>query len=342
MKPLSLVGMLCLAAVLGLSPGCARKDDGGKPTVAFVSNQVASFWNIAEKGANDAAADPKINVNVVVRHPSQATPEDQKRIVQELLARGDVKGIAISPLNPDVQGELLEEIAARTNGNLITHDSDAPQSKRLCYVGMDNYDAGLMCGRLVRKALPDGGQVMIFVGRLGQANARLRRQGLIDAVLGRKPDRSRSDPVEGVLREGKYTILGTELDGGDNDKARAKAQEAITTHPKLACMVGLFAYNPPILIDEVRRAGKLRKIQIVGFDEDDATLKGIADGDVIGTVVQDPYRYGYESVRVLAALVRGDRSVLPKDGVLTIPARAIESGNVQQFWGELKSKLGKS
>jgi ribose transport system substrate-binding protein len=340
MKTLSLLGTLCLTAVLGLSSGCGKKDDGGKPTVAFVTNQVASFWNIAEKGANDAANDPKINVNVVVRMPNQATPEDQKRIVQELLARGDITGIAISPLNPDVQGELLEEIAARTH--LITHDSDAPKSKRLCYVGMDNYEAGLMCGQLVRKALPDGGEVMIFVGRLGQANARLRRQGVIDAVLGRKPDRSRKDPPEGVLKEGKYTILGTELDGGDNDKARQKAQEAITNHPNLACMVGLFAYNPPILLDEVRRAGKLKKLKIVGFDEDDATLQGIADGNVVGTVVQDPYRYGYESVKVLAALARGDRSVLPKDGVLTIPARAIERDNVQQFWGELKSKLGKS
>ncbi len=342
MRLLSALCSLALAAALGLSSGCGNKDDSGKPTVAFVTNQVASFWNIAEKGAQDAAKDPKINVNVVVRMPSQATPEDQRRVVQELLARGDIKGIAISPLNPDVQGELLEEIATRTGGNLITHDSDAPQSKRLCYIGMDNYDAGLMCGKLVRKAIPDGGEVMIFVGRLGQANARLRRQGVIDAILGRKPDRTRSDPVEGVLKEGKYTIVGTELDGGDNDKARQKAQEAIINHPNLACMVGLFAYNPPILLDEVRRAEKLKKIQIVGFDEDDATLKGIVDGNLAGTVVQDPYMYGYESVRVLAKLIRGDKSVLPKDGMLPIPARAIDRENVQKFWGQLKSRLGKS
>src|SRR5262249_3513090 len=148
----------------------------------------------------------------------------------------------------------------------------APQSKRLCYVGMDNYEAGLMCGQLVRKAIPAGGEVMIFVGRLGQANARLRRQGVIDAGLGRKPDRTRSDPVGGGLKEGKYTVPGTELDGGDNDKARQRAQEAIINPPNLACMVGLFAYNPPILLDEVRRAQKLKKIKIVGFDEDDATL----------------------------------------------------------------------
>jgi ribose transport system substrate-binding protein len=344
MKRLPLPATLTLAALTLLAPGCGKKDDSGKPTVAFVTNQIASFWNIAEKGAEDAAADPKINAIVVVRMPPEATPESQKRIVQELLARGDIKGIAISPLKPEVQVDLLEEIAKRTHGNLITHDSDAapPLSKRLCYVGMDNYDAGRMCGKLVRKALPDGGEVMIFIGRLGQANARLRRQGVIDEILGRPHNPRNEDPVEGVLKGQGYTILGTELDGGDNDKARAKAQEAITNHPNLACVVGLFAYNPPILLDEVGRAQKLKKIKIVGFDEDDATLKGIADGNVAGTVVQDPYNYGYESVRLLAALARGDRSVLPKDGVLTIPAKSIEPGNVQQFWADLKKKLGKS
>src|SRR5262249_32879647 len=163
----------------------------------FVSNQVASFWNIAEKGANDAAADPKINVNVVVRHPNESTPETQKRIVQELLARGDIKGIAISPLDPDVQGELLDEIAARTNGNLLPNAPAPPQRKRLCYAGMDTYKAGRMCGELVKKALPDGGEVMIFVGRLGQPNARLRRQGVIDEILGRKTRPQKDDPVEG-------------------------------------------------------------------------------------------------------------------------------------------------
>jgi ribose transport system substrate-binding protein len=339
MKLFPLLGSLCLAALVGLSSGCGKKDDGGKPTVAFVTNQVASFWNIAEKGAEDAAA--KVNVNVVVRMPSQATPEDQKRVVQELLARGDVKGIAISPLNPEVQGDLLDEIAQRTSGNLITHDSDAPASKRLCYVGMDNYDAGRMCGKLVKKALP-AGQVMIFVGRLGQANARLRRQGVIDEILGRAHNPKNSDPVEGVLEGNGYTILGTELDGGDNDKARQRAQEAITNHPNLACMVGLFAYNPPILLDEARRAGKLTKIKIVGFDEDDATLQGIIDGHITGTVVQDPYNYGYKSVEILAALLRGDRSVIPESRIVVVPAQSIDRDNVQKFWADLKKKLGKS
>src|SRR5208282_6938056 len=120
--------LLLLAAAFCIVPGgCAKKTDG-KITVAYVTSGIDPFWVIAEKGARDAAADPKINVNVEVRMPPKGV-EDQKRMVQELLAQ-NVKGIAISPIDADNQGDLMAEIAARTS--LITHDSDAPKSNRLC------------------------------------------------------------------------------------------------------------------------------------------------------------------------------------------------------------------
>ncbi len=73
-------------------------------------------------------------------------------------------------------------------------------------------------------------------------------------------------------------------------------------------------------------------VQIVGFDEADQTLQAVTEGSIFGTVVQDPYRYGYESIRLLAALARGDRSVLPTSGFLDIPARQIRRDNVARFW----------
>jgi ribose transport system substrate-binding protein len=165
--------------------GAEAKDE--RPTVAFVTNGIASFWVIAEKGARDAGKE--FDVNVLVRMPPKGLA-DQKRMCEELLAQ-KVDGIAISPINPDNQQELLNEMAERTN--LITHDSDAPDSQRLCYVGMDNYTAGRMCGELVKEAMPEGGSIMIFVGRLDQLNARQRRQGLIDEVLDRSFDPTRYD-----------------------------------------------------------------------------------------------------------------------------------------------------
>jgi ribose transport system substrate-binding protein len=332
MRQLHWVLSVCL--VLGAG-GC--KQGNSKTTVGFVTNGIDPFWTIAEKGARDAAADPKIDVNVEVRMPPKGA-DDQKRMVEELLA-SNIKGIAISPVDAKNQGSLLDEIAARTN--LITHDSDAPTSKRLCYVGMDNYDAGRECGKLVKEAMPAGGSVMIFVGRLGQDNAVGRRQGLIDELLDRPVDRNHYDEPGHVLGEGKYKILDTLTDGFDRAKAKQLCQDSMTGNKDLGCMVGLFAYNPPICLDAVRDAGKLGKVKIVAFDENDHTLQGIKDGHIFGTVVQNPYMYGHESVRILAALARGDKSVLPKDGSLIIPARVIKQDNLDAFWTEHKKLLGK-
>ena len=302
-----------------------------KKTVAYVTNGIASFWVIAQKGAEKAGKD--LDVNVEVRMPPKGVT-DQKRMVQELLAQG-VDGIAISPIDPVNQSDLLQEIA--DHSILITQDSDAPDSPRQCYIGMDNYKAGRMCGELVKEALPEGGEIMLFVGRLGQANARLRRQGVIDEVMGRSDDNTRYDKPGAPIKNDKYTILDTRLDDFDFPQAKANAQDAIAKYPNLKCMVGLFAYNPPLCLEAVRDAGKLNEIKVVSFDEEGPSLQGIIDGTVVGTVVQNPYQYGYESVRVLKALAEGDKSVIPENKIIHIPARKITKKNVKEFWAELKS-----
>lgn len=339
-----LISNLLLVLIVAILEGCAgntpdgtesssgsSSGDADKPNVAYVTNGIASFWVIAEKGAMDGGKEFGANVNVQM--PANGV-EDQKRMCQDLLAQG-IDGIAISPIDPDNQGDLMAEIAQHTR--LITHDSDAPDSDRLCYIGMDNYTAGRMCGELVKEAMPEGGSVMIFVGRLGQANARLRRQGVIDELMDRDPDPSRYDePGAGEIKGEKYTILDTRTDGFDFGKAKAQAQDAIAKYDNLGCMVGLFAYNPPLMLAAVKEANKVGNIKIVAFDEDEVTLKAIADGEMYGTVVQNPYKYGYESVRVLTALSKGDESVIPEGGFLDIPARQIRKDNVAEFHAELK------
>ena len=104
-------------------------------------------------------------------------------------------------------------------------------------------------------------------------------------------------------------------------------------------MVGLFAYNPAMILEALRGADMVGKIKVVAFDQDDVTLQGIKDGTVHGTVAQDPYMYGYESVRVLAALSRGDRSVIPAGGFQNIQGRQIRKDTVDAFWAELKKRL---
>jgi ABC-type sugar transport system substrate-binding protein len=225
---------------------------GDGPEYAFVTNGVADFWTIGKAGAEKAGADLGVKVSVIM--PSSLT--DQTRKIEDLLTRGTA-GIAISPINPANQGEVLAKAAAATN--LITHDSDAPDSPRQVYIGMDNYEAGRICGMLVRDALPEGGKVMFFIGRLDQDNSQRRRQGCIDGVLGREPDPARRDDPGAVVTsdDGKYTVLGTMTDQFDRAKAKANAEDALMRHPDIAAMVGLFEYNPPLILEALERAGRL-------------------------------------------------------------------------------------
>jgi ribose transport system substrate-binding protein len=301
-----------------------------RPTLAFVTNGIASFWTIAEAGALKAARD--LDVECLVRMPPEGVG-DQKRMLEELIARR-VDGVAVSPINPDNQAGILNEVAAKTL--LITQDSDAPNTNRLAYIGMDNYTAGRLCGQLIKEAMPEGGEVCIFVGRLGQLNADLRRQGVIDELLDRPPDSTRRDPPSKLLKGEKYTILDTRTDNFDFTAAKALAEDAIAKYPNLGCIVGLFAYNPPYMLEALAGADRLGKIKVVGFDEQDETLQAIADGYCYGTVVQNPYRYGYESIRLLTDLVRKGKQALPPNGYIDIPARLIRRDNVEEFRAELQ------
>jgi ribose transport system substrate-binding protein len=137
---------------------------------------------------------------------------------------------------------------------------------------------------------------------------------------------------------GKYVLLDTMTDDGKQEKCKANAEDTLVKHADVHCLVGLWAYNPPAILEAVRDAKKLGKVSIVGFDENEETLQGIRDGHIHGTIVQQPYEFGYQAVKLMAALARGeDKSkVLPKDGILYVPHKVINKDNVEAFHDELK------
>jgi ribose transport system substrate-binding protein len=304
------------AATLALLGAVGCRGGSSKPRVAFVSNNPESFWNIAEAGANKAA--DEFGVELFFQKPPRGDTGEQKEKIDQVLNQG-VKAIAISVIAPDKQNEYLKSIAKRVA--LLTQDNDAPDSGRLCYIGTDNYEAGRAAGALVKKALPDGGTVAIFVGQLDALNARQRRQGVVDELAGKK-DASTEDGAT----LGKYKLHKTYTDQPDGvERAKTNAVQAITDLQNEAnvCLVGLWAYNPPAILSAVKDQGKLGKVKIVGFDEDTATLNGIKEGHITGTVVQQPYEFGYQSVKLMAEIVKGNKKGIPADGILYVPHLAV-------------------
>src|SRR5262245_12594565 len=102
--------------------------------LAFVTNNASDFWAIARKGT-EKADNEFADLTVEFKIPAEGTAADQKRIVDDLLAKG-IDGIAISPVDPDNQTQLINDTAKQAL--VITQDSDAPKSERTLYVGTDN------------------------------------------------------------------------------------------------------------------------------------------------------------------------------------------------------------
>jgi ribose transport system substrate-binding protein len=162
-------------------PVAAAEPAAGAAKVAFVSNNAAEFWTIAEAGCRRAGED--LGVQVLFKRPKNPSAAAQKEIIEDLLNQG-VQAIAISVIDPDNQTDYLNKIADKVP--LITQDNDAPKTRRKCYIGTDNYEAGKAAGKLVKEAMPDGGAIGIFVGQPDPINARQRRQGVLDELAGQK------------------------------------------------------------------------------------------------------------------------------------------------------------
>jgi ribose transport system substrate-binding protein len=356
MRPLRIVASLAVAAVIALLPACSRGPN--KLTVAFISNNDYEFWRIAQRGTEKAAEDFDVAVEFKMP-PGGGTPEAQRRFIEDLLAKG-VKGIAISPNDARNQAEFLKEVNEKVP--LITQDSDVPNpTARRCYIGTDNVAAGGAAGQLVKKAIPDGGKFVIYVGKLDVQNAVERRRGVVMELAGGeeqcRKELEQMERGEYPVRFGKYTLLDTMTDDGKQDVCRQKVDDTLVKYPDVKCVVGLWAYNPPAMLEGVRAAQKLGKVQIVAFDENEETLQGIKDGHIVGTVVQNPYEFGYQAVKILAALARGDDSIFQKlrdekkidaQGRIFVPHRIVnkEGGpaplyvQVDQFHEQLKKLKG--
>ncbi len=287
--------------------------------LAFVTNNAANFWTIARAGCMKAQAEMP-NIDVDFKIPGQATAAEQKRVVDDLLSRG-VDGVAISPVDPANQTRMLNDVASKAM--LITQDSDAPQTDRACYIGTNNEDAGKQAGDYIKKALPNGGKIMVFVGSRDAQNAHDRYQG-----------------IEETLKGTNIEILDVRTDDTDAVRAKANVQDTLVKYPDIAGLVGLWSYNGPAILKAVQESDKVGKVQIICFDEDQATLDGVKSGAIVATIVQQPFEFGRQSMELMTKTLRGEKGLIPDSKKIYIPTLAITKENVDDFSAKLHEMLG--
>ncbi len=304
----------------GGTPGAATNSGtastGQKVTIQIVTNGLSPFWDPMAVGMRRAAE--KYGCDADWQGPNTAQIPEQRQLVEAAIAR-KVDGLAVSAIEASAITPVLDQ-AADKGILVITFDSDAPKSKRLVYIGTNNYNAGKAAGEAAVKLLPQGGQVVGFVGNRSAENARQREEGFKDAVKG-----------HGI------ELVDVREDNKDVGRARKNVEDAIQAFRDAKAFLGLYSYNGPAIADAVSAAGIRNRVKVITFDAEPKTIQALQEGKVDVTVVQKPYEFGYRAVELLYKMktmgVEAARSEekVPADGLIDTGVELVTPANVAAF-----------
>jgi ribose transport system substrate-binding protein len=303
---LPVLGWLCLAGCnsSNTSPGVTA---AGERRIIILTNGNSPYWDACRTGLQRAEKELKLKeagLSAILEN-SQATPQGQLDRLRQFASQTDIAAIGISALdasNVSIANELRE--LAKKGVKIVTIDSDVDRDKmrdaRFAFIGTDNLTGGRELGKCAAGLRPEGGEYVTFVGRTGAQNAIERISGFGE---GAGPKFKQADCMP---------------DDTDRTRARENVRNAIKNHPELKVLVGIWSYNAPAIIDVVKELNKRDAFTIVAFDAEFLTIKGMEDGQLDAMVVQNPFRMGYDGVKLMKALVEDDQktihALLPNHG----------------------------
>jgi ribose transport system substrate-binding protein len=239
----------------------------------------SEFFNWCYKGMLDAAARIGPQIKCELQGPAEWDASLEARAIEELTAKG---ATGILTTAGDAKTMIPSIDAAIAAGiPVITFDSDAPDSKRLTFVGTQNYQAGYAAGEAMAEWLGGKGKIAISTFP-GPDHLVKRVQGFQDALKAKAPDIQ----TVTVNDEGKVDVAETQL------TAALQADPTIT---------GIFAAhgNPgPGGAAAVRNTKKQGQVQVMGFDFGMPNIELIDKGEMRATVGQNPYLMGFTALEL--------------------------------------------
>lgn len=243
------------------------------------------YWRLVEQGAQAAAQDYRVKLEYA--GPKQANIDDHLKTI-EMSAASKVDGILTQGLSDEQFTPLINRIV-ESGIPVITVDTDAANSKRLAYIGTDNYYSGFLAGKALIQDTKGHANVAIITGNFYANHQQQRVKGFQDAVKGEK----------GIHI---VDIVESEI---SRVRAAEKAYQIIKDHPEVNAFFGTSALDGIGIAQVVDKYVKPGKIYIVGFDVLPETLTYIRNGTINATVVQEPYEMGYRAVKMMINLIQG-------------------------------------
>ena len=327
MKTRTAASILLLASAFALC-GCA--EHSGETYTLIATNIKVPYWQMANAGFVQAAR--QLQVSAVFDGPASYDPGAERDALDRAIQKKP-SGILISVADPEVLKDGISNAIA-AGIPLLTVDSDAASSKRLFFIGTNNYQAGLAGGKRLAQELKGKGNAAVFT-MPSQPNLNERLRGYKDAL--------ESSPQIKLVH-----IVDIK---GDPRIAFDSATQFLANDKKehidaFVCLEALSGKEVATVLDENGIKGRT----ILAMDTDSDTLRWIQKGMIAATISQKPLTMAFVGLKMLDHLHHQNLSNLSADwahdNFAPIPAfvdtgsAVVDKTNVDAFLSATKSLTG--
>lgn len=256
-----------------------------KQVVLIAEREGHPYWDVVFNGAKLAAGD---NIWLDFQGPSKSSPEEHTRLIERAIA-SNVNGIITQGLDesfiPVINNAIDENIP------VITIDTDAPESKRMAFVGTDNYKAGLQIGNYVKNNFKGPTKIGIISGNEYGGHMQLRIKGFLEALKGHP----------------EFQIVSSVNSQINRLEATHQAYKMLKENPEINLMFGVSALDAPGIASAIEKSFPNRKISIIGFDDMPESVEMVEKGQIQAIVVQRSFDMGYKSVQLMRKVFSGEK-----------------------------------
>jgi ribose transport system substrate-binding protein len=271
---------------------CGSAHDSDEYFVFVAANLQVPYWQAAGAGFFKAGDASKIKVGFV--GPQSYDPKAERDAVDEAV-RKKATGILLGVTDPALLKDSIDKAVA-AGIPVVTMDSDAPASKRLFYIGTNNYQAGLIGGKRLAQELKGKGNVVIF-SMPSQPNLQDRQRGYKEAL--ESTPNIKITRVIDIQGDPRITFdTTTAIIGKEKDKVDA-----------FVCLEAQSGKEVAGLLDRYKVTGKV----VMAMDTDPETLDWIQKGVIAATIAQKPYTMAYVGMQMLDTLYHHKPGALDSD-----------------------------
>src|ERR1700691_3765494 len=329
LSSLKILHSAAVVVLLGLFLSCGSAHDSDEFFVLVSANLQLPYWKAAGAGFSNAAAQMKVRNDFA--GPQNYDPKAERDALDQAVQK-KATGILLAVTDPALLKDSIDKAVA-AGVPVVTIDSDAPSSKRLFFIGTNNYQAGFTGGLRLAQELKGKGNVVVFT-MPDQSNLQDRLRGYKDALASTPGIKiTRVVDIQGDPRIAFDTA--TQIVGKERDKVDG-----------FVCLEAQFGKEVAGVLNSYHVTGKV----VIAMDTDQETLDWIQKGVIAATIAQKPYTMAFVGMQMLDNLYHhkppslqtdwSNDSFSPIPSFVDTGSALIDKSNVDSFLQAKQSVTG--